>query len=100
MNKPVFRVVGLDHATCDSEYDGVETSTPPTRAEHFEAKLSLYTPSTPETVTIRLSDMLAAIPSATSNRLAWVQDFADDPVVITKDFFEVLLTYKRMKNAA
>ena len=100
MNKPVFRVVGLDHATCDSEYVGAETSTRPTRVDLFEAKLSIYSPSEPETVTIRLSDMLAAIPSATSNRLAWVQDFGDDPVVITKDLYEVHLTFKRMKNAA
>lgn len=100
MNKPVFRVVGLDQATCDSEYVGAETSTQPNRVDHFEAKLSIYSPIEPETVTIRLSDMLAAIPSTTSNRLAWVQDFGDDPVVITKDLYEVLLTYKRMKNAA
>ncbi len=100
MNKPVFRVVGLDHATCDNEYDGAETSTQPTKVDLFEAKLSIYSPTEPETVTIRLSDMLAAMPSTTPNRLAWVQDFGDDPVVITKDLYEVLLTYKRMKNAA
>ncbi|MCY2984091.1 MAG: hypothetical protein NTY15_10720 [Planctomycetota bacterium] len=100
MNKPVFRVVGLDHATCDSEYDGVETSTQSTKVELFEAKLGIYSPCEPESVTIRLCDLLAAIPSTASNRLAWVQDFADDPVVISKDLYEVLLTYKRMKNAA
>jgi hypothetical protein len=100
MNKPVFRVVGLDHATCDNEYDGAETSTPSTNLEVFQAKLSIYSPCEPETVTIRLSDMLAAMPTTASNRLAWVQDFADDPVVITKDFYEVLLTYQRMKKAA
>jgi len=100
MNKPVFRVVGLDQATCDSEYDGAETSTLPTRADLFEAKLSIYSPREPETVSIRLSDMLAAFPATGSIRLAWVRDFADDPVVITKDLYEVLLTYQRMKNAA
>ena len=104
MNKPVFRIVGLDHATCDNEYDGTETSTKTStktnNVDIFEAKLSIYSPSEPETVTIRLSDMLPAIRQSAKSRLAWIEDFADDPVVITKDFYEVLLTYQRMKNAA
>lgn len=100
MNKPVFRVVGLDHATCDDEYCGTETSTRPTEEPMLGAELSIFPPTMPATVTVRLRDMLPAFQLATTTRLAWVDDFADDPVVITKDLFDVLLTYQRFKNAA
>ncbi len=99
MNKPVFRVVGLDHATCDDAYFGDETSTEKGFASSAVPQLSLFHPSEPETVSIRLRDMLLPLYSA-SAKLAWVNDFADDPVVITKDLYEVLLTYQRLKNAA
>jgi hypothetical protein len=99
MNKPVFRVVGLDHATCDEAYFDEETSTDQGFAPATISQLSIFQPSEPETVTIRLCDMLPSL-TAASARLAWVNDFADDPVVITKDLYEVLLTYQRSKNAA
>ena len=100
MNKPVFRVVGLDHATCDDEYCGTETSTRPSEEQMLDAELSIFPPTVPETVTVRLRDMLPAFQLSTTARLAWVNDFADDPVVITKDLFDVLLTYQRFNNAA
>ena len=99
MNKPVFRVVGLDQATCDDAYFGDETSTEGSFVSTAVPQLSLFHPFEPETVTIRLCDMLLPLRTA-SARLAWVNDFADDPVVITKDLYEVLLTYQRLKNAA
>lgn len=100
MNKPVFRVVGVDHATCDDAYFGDETSTERNFVEATVTQLSIYQPSEPQTVTIRLCDMLPALQRSASSRLAWVNDFYDDPVVITKDLYEVLLTYQRLKNAA
>ena len=100
MNKPVFRVVGLDHATCDDEYCGTETSTRPSEEQMLDAELSIFPPTVPKTVTVRLRDVLPAFQLSTTARLAWVNDFADDPVVITKDLFDVLLTYQRFKNAA
>ena len=100
MNKPVFRVVGLDHATCDNEYCGTETSTRPSAEQRFDAERSFFPPTMPATVTVRLRDMLPAFQNAATARLAWVNDFADDPVVISKDLYDVLLTYQRFKNAA
>ena len=100
MNKPVFRVVGLDHATCDGEYCGTETSTRPSTEQLLDAELSHFPPTMPATVTVRLRDMLPAFQSSATARLAWINDFADDPVVISKDLYDVLLTYQRFKNAA
>ena len=100
MNKPVFRVVGLDQATCDDEYCCNETTTKPSSMQVLGAELSIYPPSLPATVTVRLRDMFPALQRSTTARLAWVNDFADDPIVITKDLYDVLLTYQRYKNAA
>ena len=100
MNKPVFRIVGLDHATCDDAYCGAETTTRPIAEQMFDADLSLFPPTMPATVTVRLRDMLPAFQSSATARLAWINDFADDPVVISKDLYDVLLTYQRFKNAA
>lgn len=100
MNKPVFRVVGLDQATCDDEYCGTETSTQPNSPDVFGTELSIWPESEPATVTVRLGDILPALQSSAASRLAWVQDFAEDPVVITKDLYDVLLRFQRLKNAA
>ena len=100
MNKPVFRVVGLDQATCDDEYCGNETTTKSSSAQVLSAELSIYPPSLPATVTVRLRDIFPALQRSAATRLAWVNDFADDPIVITKDLYDVLVTYQRFKNAA
>ncbi len=100
MNKPVFRVVGLDHATCNSEYCGTETTTTPSSRDTLIAKFAAPSRSSPSTVTVRLRDMLPNLQRSTSAGLAWVNDFADDPVVITKDLYDVLLTYERLRRAA
>jgi hypothetical protein len=107
MIKPVFRVVGLDQATCDSEYDGAETATQPIQLTLFRgdsvdadsnSKASCVSNLT-DSVTLRLKDILPALNQAASNRLGWVRDFEDDPVVVSRDFYEVLLTYQSMKRA-
>ena len=101
MNKPVFRVVGLDHATCEAEYCGTETTTKPTSIDMMGSRL--YSPppiDTVETVTVRIRDIMPALQQSSANRLGWVIDFADDPVVITRDLYDVLLTYQRLKRAA
>ncbi len=100
MNKPVFRVVGLDQATCGEQYSGAETTTQPNTATMLPAQYSVMMRSELATVRVRLGDVLPVLQASSSARLAWVQDFKDDPVVITKDLYDVLITYQRMKNAA
>ena len=100
MNKPVFRVVGLDHATCDGEYSGIETSTEPNCPDVLGTELSLWQETEPATVTVHLRDILPILQGTAASRFAWVQDFEDDPVVITKDLYDVLLSFQRLKNVA
>jgi hypothetical protein len=100
MNKPVFRVVGLDHATCEDDYRGAETRTKQTSSSILAAESSMLSQAEPDTIRVRLGDVLPVLQASNSARLAWVHDFHDDPVVITKDLYEVLLTYRRLNNAA
>jgi len=111
MNKPVFRVVGLDSATCEGAYFGAETITQSKPENREQPKLSVFsvedvpaavTPAilTPATVTVRLKDILPALRNSAAKGLAWVNDFADDPVVISKDLYDVLLTYQRLRRTA
>jgi hypothetical protein len=106
MIKPVFRVVGLDQATCEAEYCGTETATKPASTELFAPRL--FTPDdtiTSETlpaksVSVRVRDFFPALQQAVDGRLAWINDFADDTVIIPQDLHDVLVTFQRLKRAA
>jgi hypothetical protein len=101
MNKPTFRVLAFDHATCDAEYCGAETTTRATPVDGSSVRVhSANTLQPAPTVTLRVRDLLPALQHAVSNRLSWVKDFEEDPVVVTPDLYEVLLTLQRMKRAA
>ncbi len=95
MNKPVFRVIGLEQATCQDAYCGCVTQT----RHQGESNTDRAPQSRPnETVTIKLRDILPAV-LAISARQPWIEDFAEDPVVVTHDFYEVLLTYQSLRRA-
>jgi hypothetical protein len=49
-------------------------------------------------VTIKASDLFAALEIAIRDRRRWLDDFADDPVKITRDMYETLLAYKRLRS--
>jgi hypothetical protein len=53
-------------------------------------------------VRIAAGDFFHLIHDAISSKRAWLQDFEDDAMVISRDFYEVLLAYQRMveKRAA
>jgi|LakMenE01Jun11ns_1017448.scaffolds.fasta_scaffold9956030_2 hypothetical protein len=53
-------------------------------------------------VRISAGDLLSLLQDAVASRRAWLQDFTEDSVVISRDFYEVLLAYKNMiqKKAA
>lgn len=53
-------------------------------------------------VRIAAGDFIQLIHDAMTSKRAWLQDFEDDSMVISRDFYEVLLAYQRMveKRAA
>lgn len=53
-------------------------------------------------VRISAGDLFSLLQDALVSRRAWLQDFTEDSVVVSRDFYEVLLAYKNMiqKKAA
>jgi hypothetical protein len=53
-----------------------------------------------DTVSVRVRDFVPALYKAIQDNAAWIKDFGDDPIVISKDFYDVLLAYERLRKAA
>ena len=51
-------------------------------------------------VQVKLGEVLPALTDALLNQRAWVHDFEDDQIEVSKDLFEVIQAYQRMRNAA
>ena len=51
-------------------------------------------------VHIPLSDIYDALRDAVASDRAWIQDFQDDEIMISQDFYEVLKAYQRYRRAA
>ena len=54
----------------------------------------------PATVKMRLSTLLPLLLDAVLNERTWIDDFADDEVVVSADFHEVLKLYAHRRRAA
>jgi hypothetical protein len=46
-------------------------------------------------VTVPLSDILAALVHASNQKRAWLHDFAEDPITIPNDLYDVLMAYQQ-----
>lgn len=51
-------------------------------------------------MTVLLGEVLPALTDAMNTQRAWLNDFAEDPVVITADLYEVLLAYQELRPTA
>ena len=55
-------------------------------------------PTSGTTVTLReISHILA---DAVSSGRTWLQDFADDPIQVPNDLYDVLVAYRRLRKSA
>ncbi len=51
-------------------------------------------------MTVSLAEILPALTDAVNSDRAWLEDFIDDPVVVTTDLYEVLLAYQDLRSTA
>lgn len=51
-----------------------------------------------ERVEMRLGDILPILIDACLTRRAWVRDFADEPITVSRDLYEVMLAYKALRK--
>jgi hypothetical protein len=47
-------------------------------------------------VPLRLGELFALVSLARENKLAWLDDLADDPILVTPDLAEILVHYRRI----
>lgn len=51
-------------------------------------------------MTVTLREISSILAEAVNSRRTWVQDFADDPIQIPNDLYEVLVAYRRLGKSA
>lgn len=121
MISPMQPVVRMEHATIESYYDNAETITLPvvpreryTRstsglASRGEGIRRMSNPSSQdgerrglgaERVTVRVRDLAQGLRAMAAIQLAWLDDLGDDPVILTRDFYEVFLVCQQVRRAA
>lgn len=51
-------------------------------------------------MTVTLREISGVLADAVSARRTWLQDFADDPIQIPNDLYDVLVAYRRLRKSA
>jgi len=121
MISPMHTVIRMEHATIESYYDNAETITLPVvprerymgstsgSANRGEGVRSMPNPfadsgarkgSGQERVTVRVRDLAQGLRGMAAIQLAWLDDLGDDPVILTRDFYEVFLVCQQVRRAA
>jgi hypothetical protein len=52
----------------------------------------------PQTVTVALADVFPLLAEAANTHRAWLNDFADDQITITRDLYEVIVAYQHIRR--
>ncbi len=92
MTKPTLKIYRPDSEDCSARGLG--------SGESMYGSLILEGVIDP--VRVSVGDIVRLLSDAALNRRAWVEDFADDAMVVSRDFYEVLLAYGKLveKRAA
>jgi hypothetical protein len=56
--------------------------------------------TSPAAITVSLAEVLPLLADAVASRRTWLSDFADDPITISADLYEVLLAYQYYRSPA
>ncbi len=99
MTRPTLRVFGMDDATCDDQYCGVQTATQASQWNVVNPQ-SHREGNDPAMVTVRAGDLIDVLRASLKDRLQWVEDFRDDPMTVTQDFYDLIVAFQRMRRAA
>jgi hypothetical protein len=51
-------------------------------------------------ISVSLREISGILAEAVNGRKAWLDDFADDPIVIPADLYDVVLAYRRLRKSA
>jgi hypothetical protein len=73
--------------------------TPPPPAHSLDASATIPTHE-PEVVCVSLGSVLPLLLEAAQNDYAWVNDFADDQIAMSRDLFDLLRFYAHGRRRA
>ena len=51
-------------------------------------------------VEVQLGDILPALTDALLSQRVWIRDFSEDKISISKDLYEIIMAYQRLKRVA
>ena len=51
-------------------------------------------------ITVTLREISGILADAVTSQRTWLQDFADDPIQIPNDLYDVLVAYRRLRKSA
>jgi hypothetical protein len=69
-----------------------------TGPEFDTAALGVVAAPPPDTVRVRLGEVLPLLADAVSSRRTWLDDFSDDEVEISADLHDVLQAYRHFRR--
>ena len=115
MNYTERSVISIQSSTISAHYNNAETvSCEPAVESTFgyrvvdEAGETVSIPFssknrvgyTSDQVRIRVRDLVRGLQGMASSQLAWLDDLGDDPIVLTRDFYEVFVTCQQIRRSA
>jgi hypothetical protein len=115
MNHPERSIISIHNSTIGSHYRQMETVTSQNAVEPTAGYRVLdeegRTVSVPfsannrvrhssDQVRVRVRDLVRGLQRMASSQLAWLDDLGDDPIVLTRDFYEVFLTCQQIRRSA
>ena len=51
-------------------------------------------------IEVQVGDILPALTDALLSQRVWIRDFSEDRISISKDLYEIIMAYQRLKRAA
>lgn len=114
MNYTERSVISIQSSTIPACYDNAETLTCEPAVESkmeyrvvdeagntvsipFSKKSKL---ASSDQVRVCVRDLVRGLQGMASSQLAWLDDFGDDPIVLTRDFYEVFVTCQQIRRSA
>jgi len=97
MSQPKLRIYSPDVIYSSEAND--EASTPEGSSSNHDA---LILQGMADPVRIAAGDFIRLVQDAVESNRVWIRDFEDDTLILSRDFYEVLLVYQRLvrKRAA
>jgi hypothetical protein len=115
MIHPEHTVVAIDSCTIPFHYNNPETVTKdrsesaPTGFRVLDERgQTVSIPFSPGqkplqesgNVRVRVKDLVRGLQAMATSQLAWLDDLGDDPIILTRDFYEVFIACQEVRRSA